>query len=460
MVKSKRLLSLLLCVILGLMVFSACFDDDKDTSSTTDSTSSEAASEASVEESAESTDASAESAASEDVSAESEASSEASSEETSEEPVVSGKEYEPVNYDLVKAVWISQFDITSIYRLKSEKTFRSKINEIMTYIEDMGFNTIIVQVRPYGDSFYPSELYPLSNYVTSDKSYDENKSYDMLKIMIDEAHKLDISFHAWINPLRLMYSSEIKQISDKYLIKQWYNDKNKNGDYIVESGGRWYLNPAYKEVRQLIIDGAVEICENYDVDAIHMDDYFYPETSRSFDMIAYEDYCEENGKIDLAVFRRENVNKLVRGMYKAIKEVDERILYGISPAGGIDANMDSLYADVYTWCKKDGYIDYICPQIYWAFDNKYRPFIKTVEEWKAIVKNEKVKIIEGLALYKSGTDEGEFGTTDDVIKREVEYLIGRGDSYQGMCIFSYGSLVDSDGKKETENFLPVMAQWK
>ena len=371
--------------------------------------------------------------------------------------------YATLNYtDALKAVWISQFDISSTYTQSSESNFRTQIAAVMSDISTKGFNTVIVQVRPNGDSFYPSEYYPWSKYVLGSYSKTATKSYDPFEILIDEAHKLNLSVQAWINPLRLMSTSEITNIADNYLIKQWYNDSSKKGKYIVEYSGTYYLNPAYEEVRNLIINGAVEICEKYNVDGVHMDDYFYPTTDSSFDSAAYQ----ASGYSKLASFRKNNLNLLVSGMYSAIKAIDSNILYGISPAGNLTSVESTQYAEVSKWCSTDGYIDYIMPQIYWGFKNEYSPFITRVDEWVNATTNENVKLYIGLALYKAAdegsrrdTDGTEWADYNDILKRQIEHLVNNVPKCDGIAAFSYKYLSASQyptGEKEVTGMLEAM----
>lgn len=197
----------------------------------------------------------------------------------------------PSSLSDVKAMWLSQFDLTSVYKngstQRAEDDFRARIHTILQNVVNNGFNTVFLQVRPNADSFYPSAYYPPSKYVVG--SYGNDFSYDPVAIVIAEAHELGLSIHAWINPLRGMSDAEIQQIASDYAIRQWYDDKSLRGKYLVKSGSLWYLNPAYAEVRDLIVHGAREILQRYDVDGLHMDDYFYPTQDASFDATAYVD---------------------------------------------------------------------------------------------------------------------------------------------------------------------------
>ena len=206
-----------------------------------------------------------------------------------------------INYENVKAMWLSQFDMWSIYckdgQQRPKEEFIPLVETVFDRLVDTGINTAIIQTRPNADSMYPSKYYTMSKYVVG--AYGREANYDPLRIIIDEAHKRNISIHAWINPLRCMTEEEIKSVSEDFAIGKWYNDKDINGKMIVQVGRNFYLDPAYEEVRNLIVDGASELLDIYDVDGLHMDDYFYPTTDESFDAYSYGEYLKNGGEIQL-----------------------------------------------------------------------------------------------------------------------------------------------------------------
>lgn len=396
-------------------------------------------------------------------------------ETTASGPTV-GEGYKVLNYDDIKAIWISQYDLSSVYcsggKQRDEKSFRSYIKRIMSNVNELGFNTVIVQVRPFADSMYPSEYYPMCNMVVGE--YGRQAAYDPFEIIIEEAHSLGLSVQAWINPMRAMLSSEIGDVEDKYLIKQWYNDKGLRGRYIVEQSGRWYLNVAYEDVRALIIDGAREIVERYDVDGLHMDDYFYPTTDASFDARAYTDYIRGGGKQSREDWRREQLNLLVSGLWSMVKAEDSELLFGISPAGNFNTVYNNQYADVYTWCAEEGYIDYICPQVYFGFEHDSCDFVKVATTYQSMIKTDKVKLIIGMTLGKAlngskggedqyaGSGKREWIENTDVLLRGLEYT-KKLPKCTGVAYFCYqyfyhptsGTEV-AGTRAERDNFLPLL----
>lgn len=400
-----------------------------------------------------------------------------SSTETNEDPkedaaVLPDKvtDYVANNPENMKALWISQFDLASVYAAnksqRSEESFTKLIKKILSNTVENGFNTVIVQARPYADSMYPSEVYPQSRFING--TYGKYCSYDPFAIIVEEAHALGLSVHGWINPMRCMTTTEIKSVGDEYKIKQFYNDSTKKGKYIVAVNGYYYLNPAYPEVRQLIVDGAKELMEHYELDGLHMDDYFYPTTESSFDTAARKEYNTE--KLSVKDFRREALNKLVSELYAAVKEVRPSALFGISPSGVMNTVYESHCADIYTWCKDEGYIDYICPQIYFGFEHATCPFDKTFEKWFDIIKNPNVKLYVGISLGKAkskvdnyaGSGKNEWAEHDDIILRELQYL-SETQKCDGVAFFCYqyfynpgnGTSV-SETKKERDNFIPYL----
>ena len=351
-----------------------------------------------------------------------------------------------------KALWLSQFDLQPIYTSGStqrpEADFRKRMEQVLDNTVSDGFNTVVLQLRPYADSMYPSEVYPPSKY--SMGSYAGEFTYDPIAIIVELCKERNLSVHGWINPMRGMTEDEIKQVDDKYLIKQWYNDNTKKGDYIVFVNKNWYLNIAHPEVRKLICDGAAEILEKYDMDGIHMDDYFYPTTDASFDGKAYNAYKKEGGKLSLADWRKDCLSTLVAELYATVKTHDLRALFGISPAGNINTVRDSHYADVDTWCGNPGYIDYICPQVYFGFEHATWAFDKTCNTWQDIIKTDYVSLIIGVSFGKalSGVDnyagaagKDEWTRHKDIMVRSLKYTESL-DKCVGMTVFCYQYLWD------------------
>lgn len=370
--------------------------------------------------------------------------------------------YKALNYSEMKGVWISYLEIAELLKGKSESDFRSAVKSIFVNCSQLGLNTVYVHARAFGDAFYNSELFPFSKHISG--QYGVKTSYDPLEIMIDEAHRQELSIHAWINPLRLCTASELSALSGDYPIKKWYNDSSKNGTYIVNVNGTFYLNPAYDEAVQLVGNGAREIVSAYDVDGVHIDDYFYPTTDTYFDSKAFAEF----GGSSLSAFRISNCNKLVKEIYDAVHECSATAVFGISTQGSMSNNLNQLYADAQTWCT-GGYVDYFAPQIYYGFENSAQPFKTCTNQWNELVEGTDTKLAIGLAVYKIGTEDKwagagiyEWVNTDSMLKRQIEYARSC-KNYGGFALYSYNYLFTSGYltntiKQEIENIKPLIAE--
>ncbi|MBR4305468.1 MAG: family 10 glycosylhydrolase, partial [Ruminiclostridium sp.] len=368
--------------------------------------------------------------------------------------------YTALNHEETKGVWISYFELYPILTGKSEEQFRNGIGEYYDNALSLGLNTVYVHVRPYGDAIYRSNYYPWSKYCTGYIGVDPG--YDPLEVMIEEAHKRNISFHAWVNPMRCSQENDAPQIDDSYLVKEWYN--YKDGDYISKVSGYWYLNPAYDEVTNLIALGVAEIVSRYDVDGVHIDDYFYPTKETWFDDISFDN----SGYDDLAQFRLDNCTKMVYKMYEAVKSHNSTALFGVSAQGNVHNNLYELYADVEKWSREEGYVDYMAPQIYYGFENGGQPYAQVVDQWDEMLRGTGKKLIPGLAVYKIGTEDTWAGSgkyewmeNTEIIKRQIEKA-RTADNYSGIILYSYQFIfspesdVESAVNAEIEAFKPLL----
>lgn len=362
------------------------------------------------------------------------------------QPVVQKNEYR-------KAVWIAYYELSEFTKGKSEYEFEQKINDEFSKLSSYGFNTVTAQIRPCADAFYLSEYFPLSVYFNGTQGGE--MLYDPLEIMCSVAQKYKLNIEAWINPYRVSQDDDYTKLSpDNFAIK------NKRMTKVVD--GKIYFNPAYDKVTDLIVKGVKEIVENYNISAIHFDDYFYPTQSKNFDKKEYKKY---GGDLSLTDWRRQNVTNMVKRVYETIKTVNKNIEFGISPASNIENDKNNLYADVETWVK-NGYVDYICPQVYFGFKNVYQPFMFTVKKWVKLCENTDVDLYIGLPLYKANTKDkyaaendksiiNEFRNNNDIISRQITY-ISKIDKIKGYYIFSFSQLTSENAKEEVSNMLKVM----
>lgn len=340
--------------------------------------------------------------------------------------------YRALNYSEVKGMWISYIDLAGIMS-GSEGDFRSGISYIYDNCKSLGINTVYVHVRSHGDAYYSSDFFPRTKYLGG--------TYDPLNVMIEEAHARGLSFQAWINPLRGCAVSDIERESG-YPMYSWAGGETR----LVQVGSYYYLNPAYSEVIELIADGAREITANYDVDGVHIDDYFYPTTDSYFDSAAFS----QSGLSSLSEFRLANCDKLVSSLYKAVKRGNSSAIFGVSCQGSIYNNYNYMYADVKKWCTESGYIDYIMPQIYYGFKNSAEPFEECVSTWNNLAYSGNIPLIVGITAAKLGLEDKwagagnqEWITDEDILKRQ--FLVScEQPSYGGVGIYSYGAVFNAD----------------
>lgn len=363
--------------------------------------------------------------------------------------------YNALNFSEQKAVWISFLEFQRILKNNSESGFRAEVQKMYQNCKDLGINTVYVHARSHSDAYYRSELFPWSKNVCGEIG--AAPGFDPFQILVDEAHARGLSFHAWINPMRGMSDSDMKKLPDNYIMKKWYNDPSLNGKYIVQVNGIWYFSPAYEEVRTLITDGVREIISRYNVDGIHIDDYFYPTVDKSFDKDAFS----KSGSSDLTQWRLDTISNMVRDMYSGAKQTNSTVIFGISPQGNINNNYSTQYADVRRWASESGFTDYLVPQIYFGYSNKYQPYETNLESWCSMVTNPDIKLITGLAVYKIGTNEGEWATDSRIISRQVESFRKK-SNYGGAAFFRYDSMfmpsssVSSKVNKEMEELKQIL----
>ena len=299
----------------------------------------------------------------------------------------------------IKAMWISYLEFQSV-DFSTQDSFTADMDSIFTDCADMGLDTVIVQVRPFGDALYNSAIFPASHLMTGTQGQDVG--YDPLEIMTKLAHSKNLRIEGWINPYRVqLHSNMPDNIADT-------NPAN-NTDLVIEANGGIYYNPALDVVQDMVVAGVAEIVENYDVDGIHLDDYFYPSTESSLDIAQY---TASGTTLSQDEWRRENVNTLVKKLYSKVKEIDSTVTFGISPQGNNDNNYSLQYSDVCLWLEQEGYADYIMPQLYWGFGyltqsgRQDYQFGSLCRQWADYPRNDNVKLYIGLGAYRIGDGDG------------------------------------------------------
>lgn len=352
--------------------------------------------------------------------------------------------YTALNYETQVGVWLSYIDLQPMLDGASPDSFRERIREAYKNIASVGGNTVYVHVRAFGDAYYPSALYPYTS------AFGTAEPFDALEIMTDEAHKLGLSFHAWINPLRCGRESDVSGASEVLPLYDLYSAGF--GNDICEADGSPYLwlNPASEKTRKLVADGAAEIVSRYDVDGVHIDDYFYPTTSEDFDRISFS----ESGFEELSDWRRANITSMVLQMNIAVKKVNPTCVFEISPQGNVSNNYSSQYADVESWCASRLICDAVVPQIYYGYKSS-SPYLETLDRWNGMVSGSGVRLVVGLGVYKI-SEETEFISSDGIISDQIKDAFSR-ENVSGVAFYNYSTLFSEGGRESSERAMAAEA---
>ncbi len=364
-------------------------------------------------------------------------------------PVASEAPHEPVSLtsdEGIRAVWVNFYEMGELCRDKTAETYRQAVDALLDKTIALGLNSVIAHVRSHSDAFYPSSLFPWSVQIAGEQGV--GVDFDPLAIFIEAAHAKGVSFHAWVNPYRVLSpSNDPSVLSEDNPAKKWLSDPEGEGKgLVVQRSDGIYYNPAAPQVRRLIIEGVREIVENYDVDGVHFDDYFYPTDNEDFDREDYAAYQAEAGDaaMPLDAWRRTQTNLLVSGVYSAIKQVKPDVLFGVSPQASVEKNQTGCFADVERWASEEGYVDYICPQIYFGYEypqEEYQ-FDHLLSQWCSLVTNPSVSFWVGLAPYKLGNSDAgseEWIGTTDLLARQVESLMACGRC-EGVVFYNASTL--------------------
>ncbi len=335
-----------------------------------------------------------------------------------------------------------------------EETLKNDAIRILNNVDDMGFNTIFLQVRSCSDAIYNSKIFPWSKYITGTQGLAPKNNFDPLKFFIEEAHKRGIELHAWINPYRVTASPSD---NDKLSVN---NPAVLHPELtVLHTDGKIYLNPGEPKARELIIDGIKEILNNYDVDGIHLDDYFYP--GKEFNDSAT--FAKYGGAFsNIADWRINNNNLLIKEINETVHKIKPKAKFGVSPAGiwankktspfGSDTDgwgtYENQFADSRLWVK-EGYVDYILPQIYWPIGYRIADYEKLVLWWSDVVKNTNVKLYIGQAAYKTADAKvnSEWYGGAEILK-QIE-LNRKSSKIDGYCMFSYKSFINCNNLRES-----------
>ena len=352
-----------------------------------------------------------------------------------------------------RGVWVStvsNIDFPSKPGI-SVAEMKAETDSIIARTVEIGLNAIILQVRPTTDAMYKSAIFPWSRYLTGEQGKAPEGDFDPLAYWIEKCHAANLEIHAWINPYRVAHMSQQMQSLDELAPN---NPARLNPDWVVKYEGKdytgaWYFDPGIPEVRKLIVDGAAEIVNNYDLDGFHIDDYFYP----GMDFDDEKTYQKYGNGMEKADWRRECVSELIREFHEVSKKAGKH--FGVSPSGiwlnkssdprGSDTkggeHYKSLYADTYKWIK-EGWMDYMVPQIYWHIGFEIADYKVLAPWWADVCKDTGVDLYIGMAAYRAtNKDKPEF---DGEMTRQLQFNKDMGD-HEGHVYFTYKSLLGHVG---------------
>lgn len=339
-------------------------------------------------------------------------------------------------------MWVASIinlDFPSAPGLSADQ-LKGECDAIVANAKAMGLNTVYFQVRPSGDALYPSTIFPSSAYVVPNQG--DALPLDLLDYMLTVAHREGLKLYAWVNPVRVRHTEEDVLHSSNPAVL--YPERA-----VSCSDGKTYYNLGLPEVRTMIADGVAEIVQNYAVDGVVFDDYFYP-----YGGIAFDDadaFAMYGAGKTLADFRRASVNQLIKACYNRVKALRAECLFGVAPFGirkNSDAGTDGMeayskiYCDPVAWVQ-GSYVDFIEPQLYWSLDDKSAPFSALADYWSRTVGGTDVQLRAALAPYKYV--EGNY--TVGEITRQVTYLRGL-PAYGGCSLFRYTFLQPPDEYEE------------
>jgi len=376
----------------------------------------------------------------------------------------------------VKGVWIAT--VTNLHwPSKSGLSAEQQKAEAITILDKaklLGLNMIVFQVRPTGDAFYKSDYFPWSRFLTGTQGKDPG--YDPLAFWIDESHKRGMDLHAWINPYRLSMNG-----GDTLDLSQFSTDHpaHKHPDWIIAYvDKKIYFDPGIPECRKYIVAAGVEIAKKYDVDGIHIDDYFYPypvsvqeETGKRITVSFPDDksftaygseFIRENNLQNVSkeeqrnAWRRNNVNLMIKELYEGIRNVKPEAQFGISPFGiwrnksndpsgsetsGLQS-YDALHADTKFWIE-NGCIDYVTPQLYWYIGFRVADYEKLLRWWSDLIaKNPNVRLYVGQAAHRVGSDENTPWKDCEEIVRQIK--MNRSNSFvTGQILFGWPTIASN-----------------
>jgi len=361
--------------------------------------------------------------------------------------------------------------------------FKAEFMAVIATCKAFNLNALFLQIRPEGDAFYPSGVNPWSMYLTGQQGVAPNwGDFDPLTWMISETHKAGMEFHAWLNPYRLTPTDQMGT-SEQELLERLSPDHyvRRHPDWIYFFNGQLFLNPGVPAVTQFMVATVDEILQNYDVDAIHLDDFFYPysyeqESDEGVVTVTFADASpdletfhryNENALPNIHVWREANINHLVYSLHETIGRYNrihgDNVEFGISPFG-VWASMDTVpggsatssgqlsslgeYVNSKLWID-NGWIDYIVPQVYWSFNDQLAPFAAVCDWWNDVVAGSKTKLYIGLGLYLYEEESGDLNWQNpEEIINQIRF-IRQLDNVSGFVFFTFHNLLPERATNDT-----------
>ncbi len=343
----------------------------------------------------------------------------------------------------LRAVWVAtvaNIDWPSRPGLEASMQQAEAIR-ILDLCRDLRLNAVILQVRPSADAIYPSALEPWSEYLSGRQG--GSVGYDPLQFWIDEAHARGLDLHAWLNTFRARHRRAQSPPSPAHI-------SQRRPDLVHPYGEEAWLDPGSLEAQQHSLRVIEDLVRRYDLDGIHVDDYFYPYPIKGEefpDDATYAAYQREGGRLDRSDWRRSRIDSFVRSMYERVKAIDPEVLVGVSPFGiwrpghpegvaGLDA-YEELHADSRLWIRA-GWLDYFSPQLYWPIDAPKQPFLPLLEWWSSQNTRDR-HLWPGLYLTRI---EGDGGWSPQEIASQIETVRGHHIA-DGVVLFSMVGLLEN-----------------
>jgi len=349
---------------------------------------------------------------------------------------ITAQGYEPKKSEF-RGVWVHTV-YQSHYATMSKAEMQTYFIDMLNSYQQAGMNAFIFQVRPTADAFYKSSLEPWSRFLTGKQGVSPREEWDPMEFLIQECHERGMEFHAWLNPYRVTVSENETLAEDHLAIK--------HPNWFLKYGKQLYFDPGLPQSRKHICEVVKDIVSRYDVDAIHMDDYFYPypipgtefPDNDTFEQIGLKQGFNSSQKND---WRRNNVNVLIKELKETIVAQKPWVRFGISPFGiyrnkkndpngsetnGLE-NYGDLYADVQLWAK-NGWVDYMVPQLYWEIGHKSADYETLIKWWNGQVNNEHLYI--GQSVVRTMSDRNQTMGQANQLTRKME-LVRENSSVSG-----------------------------